>query len=232
MLRRYILTLILFGCSVVLFGANCNRTVHTANRGQGFNPAPAISCNDAGLSTDPNNCGSCGTKCGTYGRNPGTGGVSYQLGTCTYSTCSPYTINLAVDGGVFDCFDDLNGSVYACGLCISILRDANNCGCLGCQCKGTCLSGQCNGAYTIPVALTYSAPAIALAGSTHSTTGSGGKAPYTYKFANNGNLSGGTIDATSGMYTAGASSPVTDVLEVVDANCNVTLSTVAVIHFT
>jgi hypothetical protein len=231
-MRRYIPALILIGCSVVMVVSDCNKSSHTVKRGQGFNPAPAIPCYDAGLATDPNNCGACGTKCGTYVRNPGTGGVSYQLGTCAYSTCAPYTINLAVDGGIFDCFDDLNGSVYAGGLCISILRDANNCGGLGYKCLGACLSGQCNGTLTVPSALTYTTPTDAFAGQGYTTYASGGAGPYTYSFALNGNLSGGSINASSGYYTAGNTYNVTDTLKVTDSNQNVTIGIVPVTHLT
>lgn len=60
-------------------------------------------CNPVTTETDPNNCGFCGSLCGTYGLNSqGTQpGVSFQQGTCALGVCAPYTVQktMLADGG-------------------------------------------------------------------------------------------------------------------------------------
>ncbi len=64
-----------------------------------------------------------------------------------------------------------------------------------------------------------------LAGATPGATvvfvGSGGKPPYTFAFAAGGNVSGGTIDPTSGMYQAGPAGDVSDIVVITDATGDV-----------
>ena len=60
-------------------------------------------CTPSATPTDPNNCGFCGSLCGTFGLNSqGTQpGVSFQQGTCALGVCAPYTVQKTylADGG-------------------------------------------------------------------------------------------------------------------------------------
>ena len=70
------------------------------------------------LSTDPNNCNTCGNRCAT--------GQSCVGGTCSGGGCPPGTTNCG-------------------GACVDTSGDANNCGACGNRCpvSATCIGGTC-----------------------------------------------------------------------------------------
>ena len=179
---------------------------------------PSLPCSDAGLATDPNNCGACGTLCGTFGPNA-QGGASFMQGTCVSNVCFPYTESTAA----LDCWDStpagsiIGGTVTFQQLCVSVLSSPQNCGGLGWVCGGACLQGRCAGQLKVPPPLTIAAASPAT--SPQTITASGGTPPYQFSFAPNGNASGSTISA-AGYYVpnhAIDASAVTDVVLVTDS---------------
>lgn len=111
---------------------------------------------------DPNNCGQCGTICGTY-INKGAG-YSFSQGTCLNNTLGCYKMNqpspAVLATTTTDCYDNYGGGWVVNtqdgalgwedgghGLCANIMSDPNNCGTLGYSCikLGTqgCVYGHC-----------------------------------------------------------------------------------------
>lgn len=64
-------------------------------------------------------------------------------------------------------------------------------------------------------------------GTTQQFTGLGGYGTYTYSFVTNN--SGGTINSSTGLYTAGATNPVTDVVRVTDGQSHTADASIVVI---
>ncbi len=173
--------------------------------------------------TDPNNCGTCGTMCGTYIRmSSGASGIAFQPGTCANSVCSNGQV---ADLAVLGCFDLTNASVVAVGknVCVSLASSPQNCGGLGWQCPDGCQDMTCLGRLTPVPAMSLTGTSPALSTATQTITVSGGVAPYTFLIPTNG--SGGTFVSAppaNGSYTPGttgalASTGVTDVLQVNDS---------------
>lgn len=182
-----------------------------------------------GLLADPNNCGACGTLCGTYGPNPNgplLPGASFQQGTCSNAVCSPYAATTAS----LDCWDIPTGNVVGgtagfVPICASVLSGSQNCGGLGWMCNGTCLQGRCNGALKIPPPLVItglSTTAVAI-----TLTATGGVPGYQFSYTPQGNQSGGTM-AAGGLYTPGLTEPVTDIVMVTDSVGNVAVFSISV----
>ena len=117
---------------------------------------------------DPNNCGRCGTLCGTY-VNKGAG-YSLSQGTCLNNNIGCYDMNQPSPAvyatTTTDCYDNYGGGwvvntldgapgwqsgdsgiLGGHGLCVNIMQDPNNCGKLGYSCSkfGSqgCNYGQC-----------------------------------------------------------------------------------------
>ena len=170
-----------------------------------------------GLLTDPNNCGVCGTACGTYGQTlPQQGGASFIQGTCVNAVCSPYVAYTATE----DCWDYTPAGCVLGGppsgqTCISVLSSPQNCGGLGWNCTGACRLGECTGgSLTKPGTLIlHGSTPTAIA---ETLTATGGVAPYMFSFALQGNLSGGSV-TSAGLYTPGAVTGVVDVVVVQDS---------------
>jgi hypothetical protein len=220
---------------LVLLTLDACHASHATGKKMGVALTP-FPCNDASTGSDPNNCGACGTLCGTYAQGA-QGGVNFVQGTCTSSVCAPYPVNLTAtvgDGGssTLDCFDLLNGSLVSQpstgqAVCVNVATGNQNCGGLGYKCNGVCTDTKCGGNLTVPSTLTLKARSPINQTTMEATTVTGGAAPFRYTFAPNGNNSGGTINATTGSYTSG-SVGFRDTLQVFDANGNYAIAGVTV----
>ncbi len=183
------------------------------------------------LAIDPNNCGVCGTICGTYAPMPNQPGAAFVQGTCAHSVCAPSTVSQHTGspaGHPLDCWDlgpagaVIGGPAVATPFtlppsgCVSLLTSTQNCGGLGWTCSGgTCLSGRCNGALHVPAPLVLHGTSPTAAPEALSATG--GVPPYAFAFADNGgNQSGGTL-SLAGAYVPGPVTGVTDVVVVFDS---------------
>lgn len=170
----------------------------------------------AGLLVDPNNCGACGTACGTYGQTPPQqGGASFLQGTCVNAVCSPYVAYTAA----LDCWDytpagSVIGGFPSAPVCVSVLSSPQNCGGLGWQCSGACLLGSCAGRLVAPAPLVLSGTSPTSTPETLTVTG--GVAPYTFTYSPQGDLSGGSV-TSAGLYTPGVITGVVDVVLVQDS---------------
>jgi hypothetical protein len=170
-----------------------------------------------GLVTDPNNCGACGTACGSYGQTtPPQGGASFLQGTCTNAVCSPY---VAYDTAL-DCWDYTPAGCVVGGppagpTCVSVLSSPQNCGGLGWACSGACRLGECTGgSLVVPKTLTIHGSATTAIAETLTVTG--GVGPYLFSFSPQGNQSGGTV-TSAGLYTPGTIVGAVDVVMVQDS---------------
>ena len=193
----------------------------------------ALSWQVSNQNADPNNCGACGTICGTYGPNPtpvntnhlGRGlnqnGVSFIQGTCTNAVCSPYVATSLPATGGLDCWDIPSGNVIGgttsfTPVCVSVLNSSQNCGGLGVTCQGPCVNTNCEGMRTVPPTLVLTAGTPTAAPEALSATG--GVSPYSFGYAAFGNVSGGSI--VGNTYTPGTAALV-DVVIVTDSVGNV-----------
>ena len=189
----------------------------------------AFPCDDAGatLANDPNNCGVCGTLCGSYGRNAG-GSISFLQGTCSYGACAPYIVSVPAIPNA-DCWDMGIGWVFSLqgqnAQCVNLLNDNQNCGGVGWTCSNFCQDGICNGFLTIvpPPVLTITVlnPNIPnyILGCT------GGAPPCAFTYGVQGNNSNGTISGPShNIYTPGQRQS-TDALRAIDSRGVETITT-------
>ncbi|AKU97438.1 hypothetical protein AKJ09_04102 [Labilithrix luteola] len=105
-------------------------------------PAPYASCGgdylcQTNLSSDPNNCGECGSVC------PETFGYLNMTSSCVNGACVPACGKTLVNGG-FNNWADCN-KILEDGCEVSLSRDPNNCGACGNKCPDgvNCLDGKC-----------------------------------------------------------------------------------------
>ena len=116
-------------------------------------------CTD--LSTNQDNCGSCGNACAPMER--------CERGACTFIGCNPELVSC--DGfcrslsrpetcgacaspcpsgqvcSLEQCADACSAGLHACDRsCVDLARDPNNCGACGARCDQNCVAGHCTSA--------------------------------------------------------------------------------------